>query len=111
MPDAPRSLEVDLDSFAVAYEKGVTLLDVRNPDEYEEQHVPGAVLIPLGELAERIDEVPSGDPLYVLCAAGGRSLTAARALAAAGYPAVSVATGTNGWAAAGHPIVSGADRG
>jgi RND superfamily putative drug exporter len=111
MSDVPESLEVDLATFAAAYAAGAALLDVRNPDEYEEKHVPGAVLIPLGELAERTAEVPSGDPLYVICAAGGRSLAAAQALVGAGYPAVSVAGGTNGWAAAGHPVVQGAERG
>jgi rhodanese-related sulfurtransferase len=110
MADA-QSLEVDLDTFAAAYAGGVTLLDVRNPDEYEEKHVPGAVLIPLGELAARLDEVPTGDPLYVICAAGGRSLTATRALVGAGHSAVSVAGGTNGWAAGGHPVVAGPDPG
>jgi rhodanese-related sulfurtransferase len=107
MPDQPRSLEVDLDAFAAARDAGATVLDVRNPDEYDEKHVPGAVLIPLPELAARLDEVPEGDPLYVICAAGGRSLTATHALVEAGYDAVSVAGGTNGWAAAGHPVVTG----
>jgi rhodanese-related sulfurtransferase len=111
MPDAPQSIEVDLDTFAAAYADGAVLLDVRNPDEYEEKHVPGAVLVPLGELASRTDEIPAGDPLYVICAAGGRSLTAAKALVEAGYPAISVAGGTNGWAAGGRPVVSGPDKG
>ncbi len=111
MADAPDSLEVDLDTFADAYAKGATVLDVRNPDEYEEKHVAGAVLIPLGELPSRIDEAPTGDPLYVICAAGGRSLTAAHALADAGRQVVSVAGGTNGWAATGRPVVAGPERG
>ena len=107
----PESLEIDLDAFAEAYESGAVVLDVRNPDEYLEKHVAGAVLIPLSELAARQDEIPTADPLYVICAVGGRSLTAARALAAAGYPAVSVAGGTNGWEASGRPIVAGPDPG
>lgn len=106
-PMADDALEVPLEAFADAYEAGAVVLDVRNPDEYVERHVPGAKLIPLGELAERQDEIPDGDPLYVICAAGGRSLQAARALVDAGYRAVSVAGGTNGWAAAGHATVSG----
>lgn len=101
------SLEVDLDTFAAAHAAGATVLDVRNPDEYEEKHVPGAVLIPLGQLAERVDEIPAADPLYVICAAGGRSLTATRALVDAGYHALSVAGGTNGWESAGRPVVRG----
>lgn len=100
-------LETDIDALAAAHADGATVLDVREPDEYVEAHVPGAVLIPLGELAARQDEIPGGNPLFVVCAAGGRSLTAATALVEAGYPAVSVAGGTNGWIAAGHPVVSG----
>ncbi len=111
MPDSPQSLEVDLDTFAAARASGATVLDVRNPDEYEDKHVPGAMLIPLPELASRMGDVPAGDPLYVICAAGGRSLTAAHALVEAGYSAISVAGGTNGWAAAGHPTVTGPEPG
>ena len=106
MPDAPPP-EVDLATFATAHREGATLLDVRNPDEYVTAHVPGAVLIPLGELAQRQEEIPEGDPLYVICAAGGRSLTAAKALVDAGYRAVSVAGGTNGWIEQGGEVVTG----
>ena len=110
MPDATANpLEVDLDTFAAAHASGAPVLDVRNPDEYEGAHVAGAVLIPLQELAERQDEIPDGDPLYVICAAGGRSLTAAEALSRAGYRAVSVAGGTNGWIGNGGETVAGAD--
>ena len=105
MTDAP--LEVDLETFASAYEQGATVLDVRNPDEYRTAHVPGAVLIPLPDLAARQDDIPEGDPLYVICAAGGRSLTATKALVGAGYQAVSVAGGTNGWIERGGEVAQG----
>jgi thioredoxin 1 len=100
-------LEVDLDTFASAHAAGATVLDVRNPDEYASGHVPGAVLIPLPDLAARRDEIPDADPLYVICASGGRSLTAARALAAAGWSVRSVAGGTKGWIERGGAVVSG----
>ena len=100
-------LEIDLDAFAEAFSGGATVLDVRNPDEYETAHVPGAVLIPLPELAARQDEIPEGDPLYVICAAGGRSLTATKALVEVGYHARSVAGGTNGWIERGGEVVAG----
>ncbi|MDQ6838497.1 MAG: rhodanese-like domain-containing protein [Actinomycetota bacterium] len=109
MDSHPLSLETDLDTFAAAHAQGAVVVDVRQPDEYVEAHVPGAVLIPLGELAARQGEIPHSDPLYIICAAGGRSLTAAAALVDAGYPAMSVSGGTNGWIAAGHPVVSGED--
>lgn len=100
-------LEVDLDTFAAAHAGGAVVLDVRNPDEYVAGHVPGAVLIPLPELAARQEEIPEGDPLFVICAVGGRSLSATKALVDAGYSAVSVAGGTNGWAERGGEVVAG----
>ena len=80
------------------------VLDVREPDEYAEGHVPSAVLIPLGEVAERVAEVPTGRTIYVVCRSGRRSLTGARILADAGRTAVSVRGGTLGWIAAGLPV-------
>ena len=61
----------------------------------------------LPELPARQDEIPDGEPLYVISAVGGRSLTAAKALVTAGYRAVSVAGGTNGWMERGWPVVTG----
>jgi rhodanese-related sulfurtransferase len=101
------SLEIDLDTFATAHAAGAVVLDVRNPDEYESGHVPGAVLIPLGELGERQDDIPDGDPVYVICAMGGRSLQATKAMVQAGYVAVSVSGGTKGWIEKGHAVVTG----
>jgi rhodanese-related sulfurtransferase len=107
--DPAANLEVDLETFAIAHEAGATVLDVRNPDEYTAAHVPGAVLIPLPELAARQDEIPEGNPLYVICAVGRRSLTAAKALAEAGYPALSVAGGTTAWIERGGAFVTGTE--
>ena len=107
MADPRVALEVDLATFAAAHAAGARVLDVRNTDEYLEGHVRGAVLLPLGELAARRDEIPEADPLYVICATGGRSLTATAALVGAGYRAVSVAGGTNGWVERGGEVVTG----
>ncbi len=104
--------EADLESFEAAWREGAAILDVRNPDEYEEKHVPGAVLVPLPELGERLDEVPEGRPLYVICARGGRSRSAAQAmLLQLGLPVVNVTDGTEGWAASGRPLAVGAGPG
>lgn len=102
--DGSGDLEVDLERFASAHAAGAVVLDVRNPDEYEAGHVPGAKLIPLPQLGARQDEIPEGDPVYVICASGGRSLAAARAMVQAGYRAVSVSAGTKGWIEQGHPF-------
>lgn len=109
MAGASDSLEVDLDTFAAAHAAGAVVLDVRNPDEYVTGHVSGAVLIPLGELGERRDEIPEGDPVYVICAVGGRSLQATKAMVQAGYSAVSVSGGTKGWIEKGHPVITGTE--
>ncbi len=111
MSDTALPIEVDLAEFEAAHAMGAVVLDVRNPDEYQLGHVPGAVLIPLDQLAVRQDEIPDGDPLYVICAVGGRSLTATQALVGAGYPALSVAGGTNGWIERGGRVAVGDEPG
>lgn len=99
--------EVDIEAFAGLHGDGVTVIDVREPHEYEEAHVSGARLIPLGEVADRAAEVPEGETVYVICAMGGRSMRAAEHLAGLGRDVVNVAGGTKGWIEAGHPTVAG----
>lgn len=111
MPDASPFPEVDVTALASAHAAGAYVLDVRQPDEYEAGHVPGAVLIPLDQLGAKIDEVPSDEHLYVICKSGGRSAAAVQALTGAGYEATNVAGGTMAWIEAGHPTVSGPDVG
>jgi rhodanese-related sulfurtransferase len=99
--------EIDVHELATLRQQGAALLDVRNPDEWEGARVPGAPLIPLGELPERVDEIPAGEPLYVICAVGARSAKAAEFLRGLGVDAVNVAGGTRGWLEAGYPTDSG----
>lgn len=91
--------------------RSVVLVDVRETEEYVEGHVPGAIHIPLGQLPQRTEEVPAGDPVYVICRSGARSQRGADVLEAAGRRCLSVAGGTMGWIEAGHPVVTGSDRG
>lgn len=81
-----------------------TLLDVREPDEYRAGHAPGAVNLPLSELAGRLPEVPTGTPVHVICQAGGRSARATEFLTAHGVDAIDVDGGTNAWIQHGHPL-------
>ena len=99
--------EVNLEEFGVAWVDGGLVVDVREPEEYVSGHVPGAWLMPLSTLVTRLGEVPSGRPVYVICASGNRSKTAADWMCAAGVDAYSVAGGTGGWARAGRPLVVG----
>lgn len=103
-PNAP---EVTTDDLAAAMEDDAVVIDVRNPDEYVEVRIPGVHLIPLPELNDRVEEIPKDRKVYIVCAAGGRSLAAANALNNAGYDTVSVAGGTNAWAAEGRPTETG----
>ena len=60
------------------------LVDVRQDWEYEEFHLPGAKLIPLPELADRMGEIPHHKPTLVYCAVGGRSASAASLISGQG---------------------------
>lgn len=103
----PKAPEVTTAQLAAALAQGAMLIDVRRPDEFAEKRVPGAVLIPLDQLGERVDEVPADGTVYLICAAGARSLNAAAALNGIGKSTVSVAGGTNRWAEEGRPIETG----
>lgn len=65
-----------------------TLLDVRQPREYHDEHIPGARLIPLGELSDRLSEIDRNIPTIVYCAIGGRSRVAAQMLSGKGFTTV-----------------------
>ena len=82
------------------------LLDVREPDEWDAGHAPNAQHIPMGELAERLAELPQDDTVYVVCRGGGRSERATQYLNQNGWDAVNVAGGMRSWAAAGRPMTA-----
>lgn len=100
--------EIGIDTLAGALRDGVPLIDVRQPDEYEEARVPGARLIPLATLPERVHEVPTDATVYVICRSGGRSAKAVEFLRQQGVDAVNVAGGTLAWIDADQPYESGA---
>ena len=82
------------------------LIDVRERDEWEEGHLPGAVWVPRGNLESRIEQaVPDRDtPIIVYCAAGSRSAFAAKTLEELGYTNVSsLVGGFTEWKRAGRP--------
>jgi rhodanese-related sulfurtransferase len=85
--------------------EGSVLIDVREPEEFCQGHVPGAVNVPQSELASRLDELPRNEPLYVICEAGYRSCRAAQFLAQRGFEnMVNVDGGTSAWRDAGKPM-------
>lgn len=102
--------EVDLGSFAAAHADGGFVIDVREPSEYVSGHVPRARLVPLARLPQVAHELPTGEPVYVICQSGSRSWTAAQFLQQRGLDARSVAGGTGDWVSRGLPVVRGAQE-
>lgn len=89
----PRELETRL-----ANDDRLVVLDVREPWEFRNGHVPNAKLIPLGELQARIAELDPEIPVAVICQSGHRSQTGAALLAQKGFKQVfNVREGTTGW--------------
>ncbi len=89
-------------------EAGAFVLDVRQPEEWNQFHIPSATLIPLGELENRLNEIPADQPVLVVCRSGNRSATGRDILLDAGFSKVtSMAGGMNEWQALGYPTVSG----
>ena len=100
--------EISASELAQIIERGGTVIDVREPDEYREGHVPGATLIPLGTIPDNIESFRKAVPVYVVCQSGGRSGRACEYLIAAGVTnVVNVAGGTLGFAALGNVLQSG----
>lgn len=83
----------------------LTLLDVRQPGEWRAGHAEGATFLTAAELPSRLDEVPPGRPIAVVCGSGFRSSVATSLLAAEGRDAVTVVGGMTAWRAAGLPSV------
>jgi len=74
------------------------LLDVRQPQEYENEHLPGARLIPLKQLPEKQGDLDRQKPLLVYCASGGRSRAAAQYLGGLGFKEVyNISGGIKKW--------------
>jgi len=96
----PRDLQAMLSNGAQP-----VVLDVREPWEYQMGHVPGARLIPLGELSRRLGELDPEQPIAVICQSGNRSQSAAALLAQKGFKKVyNVAGGTSAWQMSGLKI-------
>lgn len=90
----PEELRAELDS-----EEPPFLVDVREPEEWEIAHLPGAHLIPKGELTERVDELTRAAKLVLYCRSGNRSGEATRLLLDLGFSNVrNLRGGINAWA-------------
>jgi rhodanese-related sulfurtransferase len=96
-------------------EPAATLLDVRTPAEFSTVHVPQARNVPLDTLDPQAllsaGLIRAGQPVYLLCQAGGRATRAAEKLSGAGFAeSVVVEGGTQAWEKAGLPVTRGASK-
>jgi rhodanese-related sulfurtransferase len=103
----PSVTEVDVEAAADRVRRGAVLVDVREPDEFDEVHAEGAVLIPLGEVPARTGEIPPEQDTLLICRSGARSMRAAQYLAGLGYNVTNVAGGTLDWVERGLPVGHG----
>ena len=100
--------EISVAEAAAKRDAGAFILDVRQPDEWNAVHIPGATLIPLDQLEARVNEVPKDKEVVVVCRSGNRSQQGRDILKKAGFPQVtSMSGGMNQWSAAGHPTATG----
>lgn len=83
------------------------LLDVRTPGEFQNGHIPGAVLIPLDELSARIRRIPKGREIICICESGSRSSLASRQLSNLGYQVNNLHGGMNRWQRSGLQVKRG----
>ena len=82
-----------------------TLVDVRQDAEWARGHAAEAIHIPLGEVMQRSDEIPVGQPVVVICASGNRSAMAATKLAKSGFTTVyNFSGGMSAWGGTQLPV-------
>lgn len=99
--------EIDRDELLARVGDGrAVVLDVRPPREYAAGHIPGAVSIPVAELAARLDELPDNTQVVAYCRGGYcvMSYDAVRLLAARGHAAIRLVDGMLEWRLAGMPV-------
>lgn len=102
---SPLPSNINIAQAAALRDAGAFMLDVREPFEWQEYHMPGAVLIPLGQLPRRLNEVPKDRPIVVVCRSGNRSEVGRDILLQAGFTAVtSMDGGMRAWRNAGLPV-------
>ena len=99
--------EISAEDLATRLETGAQDIDVREPDEWDEAHLAGSYLIPLGQVVDRLDEIATGPSVYVICRSGVRSANACEYLRVQGIDAVNVTGGILAWLDAELPVECG----
>lgn len=98
--------EIEVAAVAPVLDAGALLLDVREPEEWEAGHAPGARHVPLGQLPDRLAELEGAGRIVVICRSGGRSALATEWLSTAGFDAANLVGGMQEWAHAGRAVVT-----
>jgi rhodanese-related sulfurtransferase len=99
--------EIGVAELETVLASGARLFDVRETNEYEEGHVPGAVHIALGTVPDHVDEFRGDGVTYVICRSGARSMKACEFLSQQGLDVANIAGGTLDWIAGGRAVVAG----
>lgn len=77
--------------------ENLNIVDVRELDEWESGHIPGAKHVPLSEFGDHIDKIDATVETIIVCRSGGRSERACEYLAQSGYNVVNMLGGMNAW--------------
>jgi len=106
-PEAP--VRVGVPDFAdVIASPNVTIVDVRTPEEFAQGHIEGALNIPVeyADFTDQVSQLDADGTYAVYCRSGNRSQTAVDQMSGVGINGIyELESGTNGWAAAGQPLV------
>ena len=104
--DEVEVVQAEMAEVPSAFDQSVVLLDVREDDEWQRGHAPGAQHIPMGQIPARLGEIDPDAKLFVVCQAGGRSQRVSQYLARNGYAPVNVSGGMAAWAGVGRPVIT-----
>jgi rhodanese-related sulfurtransferase len=102
----PEAVQIPVEDAIALVAGSGWLLDVREQGEWDQGHAPDAHLIPMGQIMDRIDEIPSDGEIVVICHSGYRSWQVTKALVEAGYNAVNLSGGMEAWQSAGGVVVT-----
>ena len=100
----PRDVDVQTTA-ALREQPDVMILDVREQDEWDAGHIPGAVFMPMGQVPDRLSEIPKDKTVIVQCRSGNRSSQVTDFLVQQGFTNVhNMAGGIKAWESAGLPV-------
>ena len=105
-PSVPKLTATEVNE-KLKFGKHPLVIDVRQPEEFQQAHIAGARLIPLNELRKRMKELPQGREIVCVCDSGNRSRSAAKILAKEGYTVFDMQGGMHAWRRVKLPVQKG----